>query len=144
MRERALKLLGLMRRANALQIGEDNSGAAVHAGRAKLLLLAADASDNSRRRAEHFVNGRRTQLIPLPFAKEELSASLGVNGGSMAAVTDLGFACALMKLLAEIDPERYAEAAAETERRKDKAERRKKETAAAKTNKRIGTRRTNG
>ena len=43
MREKALKLLGLMRRANAIQIGEDKTGAAVKAGKAKLLLLAADS-----------------------------------------------------------------------------------------------------
>lgn len=144
MREKALKLLGLMRRANAIQVGEEGSGAAVHAGKARLLLLAEDASDNARRRAESFVNGRRAQLITLPFSKEELAAGLGVGGGSMAAVTDLGFADALMKLLAGIDPERYAADAAETGRRAQKAARRKAETAAAKGKQRTGKRRTNG
>ena len=144
MRDRIMKLLGLMRRANAVQTGEDNSGAAVQAGKAKLLLLAADASDNARRRAEHFVSGRRTQLITLPFEKEELASGLGVNGGSMAAVTDLGFAGALMKLLVELDPDTYGSAAEETARRCEKAQRRKKETAERKTNKRTGIRRTNG
>ena len=51
MREKALKLLGLMRRANAIQPGEDRAGEAVQAGKAKLLLLASDAADNARRRA---------------------------------------------------------------------------------------------
>ena len=144
MREKALKLLGLMRRANAIQIGEDNSREALGAGKARLLLLASDASDNARRRAEQFVNGRRTQLVELPFEKEELAAALGVSGGAMAAVTDLGFADALMKLLEAIDPERYAPIAAETGRRREKASRRKKETMALKKEQRNGKRRTNG
>ena len=46
MREKTLKLLGLMRRANAIAIGEDNTGAAVQSGRTRLLLLAADACDD--------------------------------------------------------------------------------------------------
>ena len=126
MREKALNLLGLMRRANAIQIGEEKSGAAVKAGKAKLLLLAADASDNARHRAETFITGRNVQLVPLPFDKAELSQHLGVNGCSMAAVTDLGFANAFAKLLLGIEPGVYGDMADQVERRFDKAERRKK------------------
>lgn len=144
MREKALNLLGLMRRANAIRIGETDSGEAARGGKAKLLLLASDASDNARRRAESLVNGRRVRLLTLPFTKEELSDRLGVGGCSMAAVTDLGFADALMKILAQLQPDLYAEAAAETEQRLKKAVRRKKETEALKGNKRTGKRRTNG
>jgi ribosomal protein L7Ae-like RNA K-turn-binding protein len=132
MREKTLKFLGLMRRANALQVGENNTGEAVRSGKAKLLLLAEDASDNARKRAESFVGGRSCLLLCLPFSKEELSSALGLGGCSMAAVTDLGFANALMKELAARDPARYGETAQETERRCEKAERRRKETAARK------------
>ncbi len=135
MKEKALKLLGLMRRANAIQPGEDRAGDTVQAGRAKLLLLASDTADNARRRAEHLVNGRRAQLVELPFDRTELGEALGLGGCSMAAVTDLGFAGALTELLAAIDPERYAELAAETDRRRSKAQRRKKETEALKRKK---------
>ena len=41
MDDRAIGLIGLMRRAGAIEIGEDNSGSAVSAGKAKLLLTAA-------------------------------------------------------------------------------------------------------
>ena len=67
MREKTLNLLGLMRRANALQVGETNAGAAVRGGKAKLLLLASDASDNARGRAEGFLYGRNTIGLTLPF-----------------------------------------------------------------------------
>ena len=49
-----------------------------------------------------------------------------MNGCSMAAVTDLGFANAFAKLLLGIEPETYGEMAEQVERRFDKAERRKK------------------
>ena len=137
MRENSLHLLGLMRRANAIAVGEVNTGAAARGGKARLLLLASDASDNAARRAEGFSAGRDLPLAALPFTKEEFSAALGVNGGSMAAITDLGFANALLKALAADEPERYAALASETEARYERE--RKRQTR----NKRIGKRRTN-
>ena len=117
MREKILHLLGLMRRANAIAVGEVNTGAAAHGGKAKLLLLASDASDNARHRAEGFTAGRTVPQLELPFTKEEFSSAVGVNGGSMAAITDLGFANALLKALAAEDPERYGAAAQAMEER---------------------------
>lgn len=143
MREKTLNLLGLMRRANAISIGETNAGATVRAGKAKLLLLAADASDNARRRAEGFTAGRNVLTVKLPFTKEEISAHVGLNGCSMAAVTDMGFANAFIKALAQQWPEEYTSAAEETAGRFAKAERRRAETAAHERNKRNGKRRTN-
>lgn len=143
MREKTLNLLGMMRRANAIQIGETNTGAAVRGGKAKLLLLANDASDNARHRAEGFQRGHSTISVDLPFTKEEISSHVGVAGCSMAAVTDIGFANALMKSLAALAPEEYSATVEEVERRFSRAERRKKEAKAHERNKRIGKRRTN-
>ena len=144
MREKTLSLLGLMRKARALEPGEANTGAAVRGGKAKLLLLASDASDNARKRAETFAYGRRVNTLPLPFSKEELAGCLGTGECAMAAVTDLGFAAALTALLEQMEPETYGPAAEEIRRRRDKAERRKRETASGKSNKSMGKRRTNG
>ena len=138
MKEKILGLLGLMRKANAIVVGEENTGQTVKAGKAKLLLLAADASDNARRRAEHFAEGRSVIRVDLPFTKEELASVTGVTGGSMAAVTDLGFANALAKKLGEIDHERYGSLQQETERRLKRQTQRK-----TGKNKSIGIRRTN-
>ena len=103
MRDRILGLLGLMRKANAAAIGETDTGAAVRGGKAKLLLLASDASDNAKKRAETFVYGRGVKITVLPFEKQEISAAVGKGGCSMLAVCDAGFAGALMKLLDEYD-----------------------------------------
>ena len=114
MRDKVLKLLGLMRKANAIAIGETNTGAAARSGKAKLLLIAADASDNARRRAEGFAAGRGLETVLLPFTKAEISANVGVSGCSMAAVLDTGFAGALMKALEEAFPGEYETVAWET------------------------------
>ena len=141
MREKTLNMLGLMRRANAIAVGETNTGAAVRAGKAKILLLAQDASDNARRRAEGFVYGRSTIMLRVPFTKEEISDHVGLNGCSMAAVTDIGFANALMKSLAAQWPEEFTAAADEIAQRFGKSQKRKNEAAAHERNKRIGKRR---
>ena len=121
MDDRAIGLIGLMRRAGAIEIGEDNSGSAVSAGKAKLLLTAADASENALRHAERFTQGRRVITVPLHYTREELGKALGIGGCSMAAVTDIGFANALMKALCEQKPEMYAQAAGTIEQRQAKA-----------------------
>ena len=126
MREKTLNLLGLMRKANAIAVGETNTGGAVRAGKAKLLLLAADASDNARSRARGFTHVRDIVTVTLPFTKDEIAAHVGVSGCAMAAI-----------------PDGYDESAAEIQRRFEKADRRKKEAAAHEKNKRIGKRRNN-
>lgn len=143
MREKTLNLLGLMRKANAIAVGETNTGGAVRAGKAKLLLLASDASDNARSRARGFTHGRDVVTVTLPFTKDEIAAHVGVSGCAMAAITDIGFANAFMKSLAAAVPEGYDESAAEIQRRFERADRRKKEAAAHEKNKRIGKRRNN-
>ena len=100
MSERLLNMLGLMRKAGAIAIGEVNT-------------------------------------------KSEVSAHVGLNGCSMAAVTDIGFANAFIKALSQEYPGVYDECASEVEQRFSKAERRKKEAAAHERNKRNGKRRTN-
>lgn len=143
MREKTLNLLGLMRKANAIAVGETNTGGAVRAGKAKLLLLASDASDNARSRARGFTHGRDVVTVTLPFTKDEIAAHVGVSSCAIAAITDIGFANAFMKSLAAAVPEGYDESTAEIQRRFEKADRRKKEAAAHEKNKRIGKRRNN-
>lgn len=143
MREKTLNLLGLMRKANAIAVGETNTGGAVRAGKAKLLLLAADASDNARSRARGFAHGRDVVTVTLPFTKDEIAAHVGVSSCAMAAITDIGFANAFMKSLAAAVPEGYDESTAEIQRRFERVDRRKKGAAAHEKNKRIGKRRNN-
>ena len=142
MADKALGLLGLMRRARAVEAGTDNACEAVHAGKAKLLILSDDSAENARRKAENAANGRRVVLLPVHYSREELAAALGLGDCSMAAVTDLGFASAFVQALSAEKPDRYGEAAQELQRRNDKAVRRRKEKAERADSKRNGKRRT--
>ncbi len=142
MKEKALNLLGLMRKANALRIGEEDTGSAVREHAAKLVLLASDASDNAKKRASGYMYGSKAPLIRLPFTKEEISEHVGKSGCSMAAVCDIGFADAFMKLLCDISPTEYEDAAQTIQRRAQISKKRKNDSTPQK-NKRTGKRRTN-
>lgn len=143
MADKVISLLGLMRRANAIEVGEINTGSAARAGKAKLLLLAKDASDNARRRAEAFTAGRRLETLELPYNKSELEDGLGLSGCSMAAITDIGFANALMKLLCAADTDKYSGTAERVAERNARAIKRKAEAKTHDRNMRSGKRRTN-
>ncbi|MEF9972005.1 MAG: 50S ribosomal protein L7 [Oscillospiraceae bacterium] len=125
----ALNYIGIARKAGSIAIGETNSGAAVRGGRAKVLLLASDASENARHRAENYVSNCKTPLITLPFTKEELSDATGVSGCSMAAFTDIGLAAVFISALAENEPS-LAETAELMTQKSAKALLRKREAVA--------------
>ena len=64
--DKAANYLGLMRKAGRIALGEYDAGAAARAGQACLLLLAQDASDNARKRAEGFACTSQAPLLRLP------------------------------------------------------------------------------
>ena len=110
--------------------------------KAKLLILSADINDNARRKAENVSNGRRVLVQPIHYTRAELASAFGMADCSMAAVTDIGFANALAKILAAKDAERYGALSAELEKRNEKAVRRKREKPQRADSKRNGKRRT--
>jgi len=122
--DKAQQYMGLARKAGRLAVGEDACGAAVAAGRAKLLLLAADASPNAQKRAVGFLYGRRAILQSLPWKKEELSALLGKRGCSMVCFTDLPLAARFAEAMAGMY-EAWQDTAELLSRREEKAARRK-------------------
>ena len=130
-----LAFLGLMRRASALAIGEENASEAIGKGKARLLLLPSDGREKTALHAEHLLEGRSALKILLPFSEEELAATLGTGRCSMAAVTDLGFARALMQQLAEEYPGQFDEELETVTFRYEKAKRRKKEKPGVRTKK---------
>lgn len=135
-----LHLLGLARKAGRLELGEEPVGAACRARQAKLVLVAGDAAANSCRRAAHFGEAGNVLWLSLPQTKEELGSALGRNSVAMLAVTDIGFAAALVKKLAALDPERYGAAAAALDGKAAKALQRQKEQRQHEKNLREGKR----
>ena len=106
-----LSLLGLSLRGGRLAVGEEPVEAVARARDARVLLLAADAAEGTRRRCEHFAQAGDCLWLQLPFTKAELGRALGRTAVAITAVTDVGLAAALLHRLAELDPEQYADAA---------------------------------
>ena len=109
--DKLLNLIGLALKAGKLEIGEEPVGAAARARQARLILIASDAADNTRRRAKHFGDAGECICLEIPAAKEELGRALGRTSCAMAALTDIGFAEAVAKKLAAADEAHYGEAA---------------------------------
>lgn len=138
MQHNILTLLGLVKRAGMLEIGEEPVEAAARAKDARVLLLAQDAADNTARRVRHFAEAGNCLWLRIPFTKEELGKSLGRTSCAIVAVTDIGFAANIVGKLAEEDPVRYDEAHAALLLKAKRAAERKAEAAAHKKNVRTG------
>ena len=78
---------------------------------ARLILIASDAADNTRRRALHFGEAGECICLEIPPTKEDLGRALGRTSCALLALTDIGFAEAVAKKLAESDEAHYGEAA---------------------------------
>lgn len=127
MNDAALHLLGLARKAGRIEVGEEPVGAVCRARKAKLLILAHDAADNTVRRAEHFAQAGNTLCVRTPFTKEQMGGAVGRGSCAMAALTDAGLAASLLKKLAAADPEKYGEAAASLDTKAQKVLQRQRE-----------------
>ena len=127
-----LSLLGLSLRGGRLAVGEEPVEAVARARDARVLLLAADAAEGTRRRCEHFAQAGDCLWLQLPFTKAELGRALGRTAVAIAAVTDVGLAAALLHRLAELDPEQYADAADRMDVKARRGKRRRKAPPAPK------------
>lgn len=136
--DKLLNLIGLSKKAGKLEIGEEPVGAAARAKHARLLLLASDASDNTRRRALHFGEAGACICLEIPETKEDLGRALGRTSCAMLAVTDIGFAEAIAKKLAESDEAHYGEAAKRLALKAQRAAERRRELAQHEKNLRTG------
>ncbi len=96
--DKALGYLSLSAKAGRLVCGADNCVEALKRGRARLVILASDASPNARKRADGMLFGRKIPLFKSGYTKYELATAAGANGPvAMAAVCDEGLAAAFAK-----------------------------------------------
>ena len=140
-RHNILSLLGLSLRGGRLAVGEEPVEAVARARDARVLLLASDAAEGTRRRCEHFAQAGDCLWLRIPFSKEELGRALGRTAVAITAVTDVGLADALLRRLAELDPEQYQDASERMALKARRAAERREEQAAHEKNLRRGKRR---
>ena len=95
--DKLLNLIGLAKKAGKLEVGEEPVGAAARSKHARLILIASDAADNTRRRALHFGEAGECICLEIPPTKEDLGRALGRTSCALLALTDIGFAEAVAK-----------------------------------------------
>ena len=133
-----LNLLGLALRGGNLVVGEEPVEAVARARDARLLILAADAADNTRRRIQHFADAGQCIWVRVPFTKAELGQTLGRSAVAVCAVTDIGLAAAVAHKLADMDPVRFDETAARLDLKAQRAAERRQEQRNHEKNVRTG------
>ena len=137
-----LNYISLARKAGLVETGEESSGVVIRSGKAKLLVIAADASDNAVRRAEGYIQGRNVLLLKAPYTKLELASAAGKSGCSMLVFTDLALACSFVSVTADEHPGEYDALRDEICAKNDRAKQRRKKAHGNDMNKKTGKRRT--
>lgn len=120
-------LLGLARRAGKAELGEESVATAILNHKARVILVASDAADNTRRKIEALAGQGNAPVLPLPLTKAELGGALGRGSCAVAALTDMGLAAAAVKKLSALDPQTYGDAAQALGQKAAKQDRRRKE-----------------
>ena len=85
--DKLLNLIGLAKKAGKLEVGEEPVGAAARSKHARLILIASDAADNTRRRALHFGEAGECICLEIPPTKEDLGRALGRTSCALLALT---------------------------------------------------------
>lgn len=104
---KALNLLSLARKGRRIEVGEEPVGAIARAKKARLIVVASNASEHTLRRVQSFVALSEQPYLRIPFDKDDLGRAVGRTACAVAALTDAALALAFVKALDE--PEQYAE-----------------------------------
>lgn len=134
--DKALNYLAMARKAGRIELGEEPVGAAARAQKARLVVVAEDATDHTWRRALSFVSGSEQICLRVPFSKDLLGQAVGRTSLALAAFTDPALALAFVKALGQ--PEKYSLALESLDKRTKRIQQRQKEAKAHEKNKRMG------
>lgn len=96
--QKITSLLGLAQKAGKIASGELAVEKAVKSGQAKLLIIATDCSEATKKSYRDMTTYYNVELYEL-FSKEQLGACIGKVYRAALAVTDTGFSKAVKTLL---------------------------------------------
>lgn len=133
---KALNYMSLARKGSRIELGEEPCGAAARSGHARLIIVAADASPHTWRRAKSYAAGTDQQCLKVPFSKDELGLAIGRTSLAMAAFTDPAMALAFVKALD--GQEEYREVLENLEAKTKRVKQRQAEAKAHQRNVRTG------
>ena len=95
--EKALRLIGMALRAKRLEVGVDSVSGLIASGRARLAVVASNASPRAADRLHDFAEANDVPFIKAPFTKEDLGRALGRSECAAVATADAGFSKAIAK-----------------------------------------------
>ena len=134
--DKALNYLALGKKGRLAELGEEPVGAVARAVKARLVIVASDASDHTWRRAKSFVAGTDQQCIRVPFTKAELGFVVGRTDLAIAAFTDAALALAFVQALP--NAEKFSDVSLSLEEKSRKLRQRKEEAKSHQRNIRTG------
>ncbi|NLD50119.1 MAG: 50S ribosomal protein L7ae [Clostridiaceae bacterium] len=102
MSERIYSFIGLARKANRLLSGEDTCERAIKAGKVELIIIAEDASENTRKRFIDACNYRNVN-IRIYGRKEYLGRFTGKNVRSVIAILEKNFSKRLIEMIDSVN-----------------------------------------
>lgn len=97
MNNKLLSMLGLCTKAGKLKSGEFQTESSVKSGEAFLVIVAGDASDNTKKKFNDMCTFYETPIIEYGL-KEEMAKAIGKDVRAMLAVCDEGFAKTILKI----------------------------------------------
>ncbi len=95
-----MSLLGLANRARKIISGEELVLKEVRNGKAKLVLLSKDASENTRKKISDKCRYYEVPMV-LVENREQLGSSIGKDARVVVAIMDIGFSKKLIEMLDE-------------------------------------------
>ena len=134
--DRALNYMGLARKAGLIELGEEPVGAVARARKARLVVVAQDATDHTWRRAKSFVAGSEQICLKIPYTNDQLAQADGRSELALAAFTDPALALAFLQALNQ--PDRYKTELESLETLSARIRQLKKEAEAHTRNKKMG------
>ncbi|WP_138494047.1 L7Ae/L30e/S12e/Gadd45 family ribosomal protein [Paenibacillus pinistramenti] len=108
MNNKALSQLGLAMRAGKVVSGDEIVLKAIRSSEAKLVIVAGDASLNTRKKFRDKCGTYRVPLL-IGFDRESLGSSVGKPERVVLALTDQGFASLLRKTVSMTSEVEYIE-----------------------------------
>ncbi|MCD7826021.1 MAG: ribosomal L7Ae/L30e/S12e/Gadd45 family protein [Clostridiaceae bacterium] len=94
--DNVLRMIGLAKKAGRVVSGEYMTENAVKSGAAKLVIIAEDVSENTRKKFRNMCNFYEVPIREYS-SKDELGRSMGKEFRASLAVTDEGLAQAILK-----------------------------------------------
>lgn len=104
--DKVLNMLGMAQRAGKVAAGEFSAEKMIQSGKARSVLVAEDASDNTKKRFRD-----KCLFYNIPFAmfatKDRLGHAIGKEMRAVIALSDEGLSKAVFRLLEQIGGEKH-------------------------------------